>query len=204
MSTSVDDETILDVLRSNDAPRMTTTEVAGHLPVTRGTTRTRLQRLADDGLLERTTEGNTVVWWLPERADELDAWETEQAAEEADETDEESGTADGEEPDDDGSNETEADGEGTDGDAIEVEAVDDEMDAADGTDAVDTSDEESHGDATTVEVEGVSGDESDDAAAVTDEELPELSNDDEGLRAVAAVAVALAAFLVLRRLLGGD
>lgn len=201
MSTSVDDETILDVLRSNDAPRMTTTEVAEHLPVTRGTTRTRLQRLADDDLLERTTEGNNVVWWLPEREDELDAWEEAQAAEaesndadeEADEEaiDEEAGEADEE--------------EGSDDDAIEVEAVDAEPDEIDESDEADTgeADAESDEDATTVEVEAVSDDDGE-PTTTTDDELPELSDDDEGLRAVAAVAVGIVAVIVLRRLLGGD
>lgn len=68
---SVDDETILDVLRNSDDPRLTTTEVAERLPITRGTTRTRLQALADEGRLTREREGRDVVWWLPERVDEV-------------------------------------------------------------------------------------------------------------------------------------
>jgi len=216
MSTSVDDETILDVLRSNDAPRMTTTEVAGHLPVTRGTTRTRLQRLADDGLLERTTEGNNVVWWLLEREGELDAWEAEQTGEEPEETeaesdagDEESDTADEKETTDEEADEPETDETESDDDAIEVEAVDDNLDAADEAaddepDTVDAPNESADEDATTVEVEAVSGNGSDDGTVVTHEESPELSDDDEGLRAVAAVAVGLVAILVLRRFLGDD
>lgn len=95
MSTGVDDTTILEVLRANDDPRLTTTEVADQLPITRGRTRTRLQQLVDDDKLKRTKEGNTVVWWLPEREDELgeeDEAEEEAAeaeAEPAEETEEE-------------------------------------------------------------------------------------------------------------------
>jgi len=214
MSTSVDDETILDVLRSNDAPRMTTTEVSGHLPVTRGTTRTRLQRLADDDLLERTTEGNNVVWWLPEREDELDAWEAEQAAAASEDAEAES------DPTDEGSDDGEVDDEETTGqesgepetgdaepdDTVEVEAVDeagavDEPDDESNDDEAD--DDEADGDATAVEVEAVSEGDSEDVTAAG-EELPELSDDDEGLRTVAVVAVALVVVLALRRLLGGD
>lgn len=88
MSTSVDDETIIEVLRSNDAPRMTTTEVAEELPITRGTTRTRLQRLVDDERLDRKTEGNSVVWWLSDRAEELEDWEASREKADSDDDDE--------------------------------------------------------------------------------------------------------------------
>jgi hypothetical protein len=73
MSTTVDDETILDVLRDSDEPGLTTTEVAAELPIARGTTRTRLQRLADADRLERERVGRSVVWWLTERAEEYEA-----------------------------------------------------------------------------------------------------------------------------------
>lgn len=95
MSTGVDDETILEVLRSSDDARQTTTEIADQLPITRGRTRTRLQEFVEDDKLERTKEGNTVVWWLPEREDEIgeeDEAEEEAAeaeAEPAEETEEE-------------------------------------------------------------------------------------------------------------------
>jgi hypothetical protein len=176
---TVDDETILEVLRSNDAPRMTTTEVAGQLPVTRGTTRTRLQGLVDEGLLERTTDGNEVVWWLPER-------EAEPTGEEAAETEAE--TTDGIES----AAETEVEVTATEQStaepesgptAVEVEAVDDDP-------AIETPDPAT---------ETRSAAEQDDEA-----DLPDLSDDEEGLRALALVAVALVAVLLLRRLLGGD
>lgn len=98
MSTGVDDTTILEVLRANDDPRLTTTEVADQLPITRGRTRTRLQQLVDDDKLKRTKEGNTVVWWLPEREDELgEEDEPDEAEAEAEET-EEPAEAEEEEP----------------------------------------------------------------------------------------------------------
>ena len=152
---TVDDETILEVLRSNDAPRMTTTELAGHLPVTRGTTRTRLQGLVDEGLLQRTTEGNDVVWWLPERESEpTGETEVEVTAAEQSTAETESGPT-----------------------AVEVEAVGD-------------------GDSAT-EMRSVA--ERDDES-----DLPELSDDEEGLRALATVALVLVAVLLFRKLLGGD
>jgi exosome complex component RRP41 len=91
MSTSVDDEEILEVLRTSDDPELTTTEVAERLPITRGTTRSRLQSLVDEGHLERRSEGNDVVWWLPERAGEAAAAadEAEEAEAEVEEGDEE-------------------------------------------------------------------------------------------------------------------
>lgn len=67
---SVDDETIMDVLTESDAPRLTTTDVAEQLPLARGTVRSRLQALADEGRLDREREGRDVVWFLPDRADE--------------------------------------------------------------------------------------------------------------------------------------
>ncbi|MFB6118180.1 winged helix-turn-helix transcriptional regulator [Halosegnis sp.] len=209
MSATVDDETILEVLRSNEQPRMTTTEVAGHLPVTRGTTRTRLQRLVDDGLLERTTEGNEVVWWLPERADEQAA-EAEAEPDAEDEDTAEADTAEAEESDEPAGGEEETDPDETEDESAEVEVT-----------ATDQSKAETDDGPTEVEVEAVEANtepdvETPDAATETrtaadrgDEEeeevdLPELSDDEEGLRALAAVAVGVVALLVLRRLLGGD
>lgn len=104
-SSGVEDETILDVLRSADAPRLTTTEAADRLPITRGRTRTRLQQLADDGRIERETVGNEVVWWLPEREGEVGSEKGEAATddggnEEPDaEGDEELDAEENEEPD---------------------------------------------------------------------------------------------------------
>jgi len=81
---SVDDETIMEVLAGSEEPRLTTTEIAGELPLARGTVRSRLQTLADEGRLDREREGRDVVWFLPERADESPAAaepETEPGAE---------------------------------------------------------------------------------------------------------------------------
>jgi hypothetical protein len=196
MSTAVDDETILEVLRSNDAPRMTTTEVAGQLPITRGTTRTRLQRLVDDDLLHRKREGNNVVWWLPEREDELEAWEAEQAAAEAAES-EESAADDGEEP-----SPTE---EGAEAD----EAADAEEDTSVEVEATEQANAEDA--ETEVEVEAVDEDDETVTVETPDEstetrtaaERPELSDDEEGLRAVALAAAVLVVLLLLRKLLAG-
>ena len=197
---TVDDETILEVLRSNDAPRMTTTEVAGHLPVTRGTTRTRLQGLVDEGLLERTTEGNDVVWWLPERESELgvDEESTESEAETESET-------------------TEVDAETAEAEGAEAETTD--ADPTGETEVEVTATEQSTAETesgpTAVEVEAVGDDpavETPDPATETrstaerddESDLPELSDDEEGLRALATVAVVLVAVLLFRKLLGGD
>lgn len=176
MSTSVDDETILEVLRSNDAPRMTSTEVAGQLPVTQGTTRTRLQALADEGLLRRTTEGNDVVWWLPEREDEFEAAVSgESTATEPVDDESKTEQASG----DESSVESESTGSTT---AVEVEAVDDttgETVDVDTTEASSTTDSET--------------------------ERPELSPDDEGFRLAALAAATVVLLLLLRKLLaGGD
>lgn len=82
-SSGVEDEEILEVLRSADEPHLSTTAVADELPITRGRTRTRLQRLTDDDELERKTVGNEVVWWLAERADEIESEESAKAEAEA-------------------------------------------------------------------------------------------------------------------------
>lgn len=209
MATTVDDETILEVLRSNDAPRMTTTEIAGQLPVTRGTTRSRLQRLVDDDLLDRKREGNNVLWWLPERSDELDEWEADQSSE-ADEPDEGEAAATTEEPDEvdteevDGNEASVAD----DADTDEGEADEETTVEIEATEPAKTPADE---DGTAVEVEAV---EEDDEIEVTtpDEETetrtaterPELSADEEGLRAVAIVAATLVVVLLLRQILSGS
>jgi hypothetical protein len=200
MSTSVDDETILDVLRENDDPRMTTTEVAEELPVTRGTTRSRLQRLVDDDRIERAREGNSVVWWLPDRAGEV-----ESASADADGT----GTDDGGDAERDEA--AEAESGGAPDDAGEDGAADDgaaeiEVTATSDTDPADDG-------PTTVEVEAVGDDSASEppyGETVTDADeqepdLPDLSDDEEGLRALAVLAVGLVLVLLVRRLLsGGD
>lgn len=199
MSTTVDDETILEVLRSNDAPRMTTTEVAGQLPVTRGTTRSRLQDLVDDDLLEREREGNNVVWWLPERADELEAWEPET---ETDETE----AADAEEPDaaeaeTDVTEPEPADSDGTEDTSVEVEATEQaESEAEDG----DTDVEVEAVDDGIDEVEVTTPDEATEGQSPADRRSAELSEDEEGLRALALLAAAIVVFILFRKLLSGD
>lgn len=239
MSTSVDDETILDVLRDNDAPRMTTTEVAEELPVTRGTTRSRLQRLVDDDRLERTREGNNVVWWLPDRAGELetaaaqsededagdgdDAADGESTAEEDgdEDADESSTTDETEEAEDEGADDEEA--EDDDDATADEETEDATADEGDDDATADIDDgvaeievtptgEPDDDGPTTVEVEAVGDDESPDAPfgeTVADDddaepELPELSDDEEGLRALAVVAAGLVLLLLVRRLFSGD
>lgn len=137
MSTSgVEDEEILEVLRSADGPRLTTTEVAEELPITRGRTRTRLQRLVDDERLNRETVGNEVVWWLPERDDEVgdeaaDDDETDEEPEATGERDQESEAPDATDEEPEATDETDAPAasaedaagaEGADGDAASVEA----------------------------------------------------------------------------------
>lgn len=225
MSTAVDDETILEVLRSNSAPQMTTTEVANHLPVTRGTTRTRLQRLVDDDLINRETEGNNVVWWLPERGEEREAWEpdAEEEASEPEETDaeEEPEVEEGEEAEEEPEEEEEAEEEESEAEETEGEAAEDaetedgESEDGDETEIAVTATEQSKSESeggTEVEVEAVESEpdvETPDEATETRtaaerEEAAELSDDDEGLRVLAGVAVGLVAVILLRRLLGDD
>jgi hypothetical protein len=223
MSTSVDDETILEVLRENDDPRMTTTEVAEELPITRGTTRSRLQRLVDDDRVERTREGNSVVWWLPARTGEMESDTADADGPEPDDAAERDDVAGNEaaEPEPDGTpadagEQAAADGNAAEG-ADESDADGDDADADDGATEIEvtaTSDPEpAHDEPTAVEVEAV-GDDSEPAPpygeTVTEEDeqepdLPDLSDDEEGLRALAALAVGLVLVLLIRRLFaGGD
>lgn len=61
----VTDEEVLAVLRENDDPVLSTAEVADELPIKRRATLTRLQRLAENGVLARKqTGGRNTVWWL--------------------------------------------------------------------------------------------------------------------------------------------
>ena len=212
MSTAVDDETILEVLRSNSAPQMTTTEVANHLPVTRGTTRTRLQRLVDDDLINRETEGNNVVWWLPERGEEREAWEPD--AEEEPEVEEEEAEEE-EEPEEEEAEEEESEAEETEDEAAEDAETEDAESEGDETEIAVTATEQSKAeseDGTEVEDEAVESEpdvETPDEATETRtaaerEKAAELSDDEEGLRVLAGVAVGLVAVILLRRLLGDD
>lgn len=81
---SVDDDTLVEVLAESEESRLTTTEIADELPLARGTVRSRLQALADEGRLDREREGRDVVWFLPDRGDER-APEPESDADEGDE-----------------------------------------------------------------------------------------------------------------------
>lgn len=190
MSTQVDDETILDVLRSSDESRLTTTEVAEELPVTRRTTRARLQQLADDGRLAREKSGNHVVWWLAD-GDES-APEREAGGEAGTDGEAESGFEFG------------SDSGASAGSADAAEAAGET--ASTGTSGDDAEDED-----TDVPVEAVSPDRTAGETSEGSEERrptadgPAYGRDDEeGLRAVALVAAALVVLLLLRRLLGDD
>lgn len=118
---SVDDETIMEVLTDSDAPRLTTTEVADELPLARGTVRSRLQSLADEGRLDREREGRDVVWFLPERADEVPP---EPVAD--------PDPGDGDEEDDDPAAESGPDGDAEDGSPVDAESEDGHGDDPDG------------------------------------------------------------------------
>lgn len=183
MSTSVDDETILAVLRDADAPELTTSAVAEELPVTRGTTRTRLQRLVDEGQVRRRREGNSVVWWLPDREAEAEAAREAAAADESDD----------------------ADGADTEDAATEAAATEDEGDA-DTDEADDDPAVEAPEDDTSIDVQVVQGD--DDGVTVTvradDEEYTASTDESSALRVAAVAAVAAVGILLLRRLLKRD
>lgn len=207
-SAGVEDEEILDVLRSADESRLTTTDVAEALPITRGRTRTRLQRLTDDGPVDRETVGNEVVWWLAE-ADEQGQ---DQAADEA-QPDEAEG----------------AGAEGPDGEAASVETpeVDEEAEpvAAEAETPGETGDgpggtEEGTGGTpeegpAEIEVEAV-GDQVTSRGSVTETdeappERPTPGEDDEertgdggAIRALGLLAAAVVVLALLRRLLAGD
>lgn len=61
----VSDEEILEVFRRTDDPVLSTSEVADELSIKRRATLTRLQRLAENGVLERKQAGGrNTVWWL--------------------------------------------------------------------------------------------------------------------------------------------
>lgn len=61
----VSDEEILEVFRRTDDPVLSTSEVADELSIKRRATLTRLQRLAENGVLARKQAGGrNTVWWL--------------------------------------------------------------------------------------------------------------------------------------------
>ena len=61
----VTDRELLAVLRKTNDPVLSTAEVADELPIKRRATLTRLQRLAESGVLARKqTGGRNTVWWL--------------------------------------------------------------------------------------------------------------------------------------------
>lgn len=216
MSTGVDDDEILDVLRGSDEPELTTTAIADELPISRGRTRTRLQSLVDDGHVERRRVGNNIVWWLPERDDERastdDDAESGTGAEDESDADEEPSEADdtGDESDDESGPE-----------AVEVEVVGsdaDETTEAEGAEAEGTADESVAVEASEEPTEKPatatgSGGVEDDAASVEVESAGDdvtvrirengsvPARDDGNLtRLLGVAAVALLALALLRRL----
>lgn len=209
---SVDDETILEVLRNADDPRLTTTEVAGKLPVTRGTTRTRLQALADEGLLTRTRKGRNVVWWLPERADEFEAASgtEDAAASSADESAEGDGGDGADELDttevtdeDEPATEASADAATDEVAAAATAGSDETADAEPDSEEVDettTVDEwEAAGEADT-DIEVRVPEDDADAPAARVEPLHDASTDDARVRAVLALLALAVLYALIRRL----
>lgn len=68
----VTDEELLAVFQRTDDPVLSTAEIADELPIKRRATLTRLQRLADNGVLSRKqTGGRNTVWWLTTESDEI-------------------------------------------------------------------------------------------------------------------------------------
>lgn len=62
---SVSDEDILGVFRDSEEPIMTAREIADQFSMTRQWAHHRLQKLHDDGVIEKKKSGErTVVWWL--------------------------------------------------------------------------------------------------------------------------------------------
>ncbi len=61
----VTDEDLLAVFRRSDDPVLSTSEVADEVPIKRRATLDRLQRLEENGALERKQGGGrSTVWWL--------------------------------------------------------------------------------------------------------------------------------------------
>lgn len=60
---SVPDADFVRAIVSNRKPAVATTEIAGAVGLSRQATRRHLDRLRDDGLLNRGKTGPTTVWW---------------------------------------------------------------------------------------------------------------------------------------------
>lgn len=68
----VTDEELLAVFQRTDDPVLSTAEIADELPIKRRATLTRLQRLADNGVLSRKqTGGRNTVWWPTTESDKI-------------------------------------------------------------------------------------------------------------------------------------
>ena len=65
----VSDEEILEVFRRAETPVLTTTQAADRLPIGSRGLLTRLDRLVEEGRLERMAVGpRGQVWWIPEES----------------------------------------------------------------------------------------------------------------------------------------
>jgi DNA-binding Lrp family transcriptional regulator len=63
---TVSDEALLDVIRRHDCPVVDAATVADAVDLSRERVRLRLNRLAEDGAIERATlNRNSVVFWEP-------------------------------------------------------------------------------------------------------------------------------------------
>lgn len=61
----VTNKEILEVFRQSADPFLFTSEVADDLPIGRDGARKRLQKLAEDGCLQKKQRGKVIIWWLP-------------------------------------------------------------------------------------------------------------------------------------------
>jgi predicted transcriptional regulator len=64
---TVGPEDVLDVFDAVDGPAITSSDVAEHLECTTEAARQKLQRLVEDGTLDRRKTGRTVIYWRAER-----------------------------------------------------------------------------------------------------------------------------------------
>lgn len=62
----VTDTEILDVFREADDPVLSTAEVAERLPIQQRGTYNRLDKLVNEGMLERKTIAKVAVYWIAE------------------------------------------------------------------------------------------------------------------------------------------
>jgi cobalamin biosynthesis protein CobT len=219
-STRIDDEEIIAVVRESESVEHSTTAVAEELPIGRGQTRRRLQRLADEDRVRRRRDGNNVVWWLPghEAEIEVDAGDGKRAAggkekiKRADGGEDEAESADGGEGDETDGEESTAgeESEGDDAEAAEKaeEAAEDAGETASDA-AEEVSDEvgETAEDvAEAVEETAEEVEEAVDEVAGTGPTAPgraRTAGDDDRMRQLALALGAVVLVLLLRRLLGG-